>query len=115
MKKIMLGLVGALFITLLMAGGASAQTDDVVLPVDGECPAGFELGYSDDLGEVCDAVLERDPGADAATVTAAAASGAGTLPRTGSDSLPLAQIGAVLVAAGGLVVLITRKRAAHSS
>lgn len=41
----------------------------------------------------------------AAAVTPAAA---GTLPRTGSDSLPLAQLGAVLVALGGLVVLATR-------
>jgi LPXTG-motif cell wall-anchored protein len=112
MKKILVALVGALFVTMLMAGGASAQTDDAVLPVDGECPAGFELGYSDEFGEVCDSTLERGDDADAVTV---AATGAGTLPRTGSDSLPLAQIGAVLVAAGGLVVLITRKRATHTS
>jgi LPXTG-motif cell wall-anchored protein len=35
---------------------------------------------------------------------------AGTLPRTGDDSLPLAGIGVVLVALGGLAVLVTRKR-----
>lgn len=109
MKKIMITLVAALFATMLMAGGASAQTDDaVIFPDDnGECPSGFELGYSDEFGEVCNETLERGD------VTAART---GTLPRTGSDSsLPLAQMGAVLVALGGLVVLITRKRAAHSS
>jgi LPXTG-motif cell wall-anchored protein len=117
MKKILIGLVGALFLTVLMAGGASAGEVDgaVVLPdADGNCPAGFELGYNPDIGEVCNAVLERDDGAAGAAVTPAA-TGAAALPRTGSDSLPLAQLGAILVAAGGLVVLATRKRAAHSS
>ena len=116
MKKTFVTLVVALFAMTLMAGVASAQTEDPVFPVDGECEAGFELGYSDEFGEVCTEVLERGDGAGAGvgTVTAAA-TGAGTLPRTGSDSLPLAQIGAVLVAVGGLAVLATRKRAAHTS
>jgi len=117
MKKVLVALAGALFVTMLMAGSASAQTDDVILPVDGECPAGFELGYSDDLGEICveGDEIARDPADPADPAVTAAASAAGTLPRTGSDSLPLAQIGAVLVAAGGLVVLIARKRSAHTS
>ncbi|MEL7209991.1 MAG: LPXTG cell wall anchor domain-containing protein [Actinomycetota bacterium] len=36
--------------------------------------------------------------------------GADTLPRTGEDSLPLAQMGVVLVGLGALVVLFARKR-----
>jgi len=36
--------------------------------------------------------------------------GSGSLPRTGSDSLPLAQLGALLVVFGGLGVLAARKR-----
>ena len=38
-----------------------------------------------------------------------------TLPRTGDDSLPLAGIGVVLVALGGLAVLVTRKRSAATA
>ena len=115
MKKTLMALVVALFATMLMAGGAGAQTADVVVPdEEGNCPAGFEVAYEDDIGEVCTETLDAgedavDDGGDV-TVTAA-----GTLPRTGSDSLPLAQIGAALVAAGGLAVLVTRKRAAYSS
>jgi LPXTG-motif cell wall-anchored protein len=36
--------------------------------------------------------------------------GAGNLPRTGSDSVPMAQIGAALLGIGGLLVLAARKR-----
>jgi LPXTG-motif cell wall-anchored protein len=35
---------------------------------------------------------------------------AGALPRTGDDSLPLLRIGAVLLAGGGLLVFLTRRR-----
>ena len=49
------------------------------------------------------------------TVVAAGAAPAGTLPRTGDDSLPLAGIGVVLVALGGLAVLVTRKRSAATA
>jgi LPXTG-motif cell wall-anchored protein len=53
------------------------------------------------------------------TVVAAAAQTqtptSGTLPRTGGDFSYLLRIGIVLVAAGALVVLATRKRASHSS
>ncbi|MEL7209797.1 MAG: Ig-like domain-containing protein [Actinomycetota bacterium] len=44
--------------------------------------------------------------------TTPGAPGGRTLPRTGGDSLPLASIGAVLVALGGLAVLVARKRSA---
>lgn len=49
------------------------------------------------------------------TVVAAGVTPAGTLPRTGDDSLPLAGIGVVLVALGGLAVLVTRKRSAATA
>lgn len=114
MKKILAMLTGALLATVLMAGVADAG-DAVILPDDqGECPAGFEIGYSPEFGEVCNASLVRDDGGAAAT--GATVTAAGTLPRTGSDSsLPLAQMGAVLVALGGLVVLAARKRTARTS
>ena len=50
-----------------------------------------------------------------AVSNAAAVSPAGTLPYTGSDSsLPLAEIGAGLLAAGGLTVVVVRRRQAAS-
>jgi LPXTG-motif cell wall-anchored protein len=39
-----------------------------------------------------------------------AAGAAGALPRTGSDSLPLLPVGAGLVAVGGVILLVTRRR-----
>jgi LPXTG-motif cell wall-anchored protein len=39
-----------------------------------------------------------------------AAGAAGALPRTGDDSLPLLPVGAVLVALGGVCVLVARRR-----
>ena len=111
MRKILIALVGAMVAMVFMGGVAGAGLpDDVVLPEDGVCPPGFELGYSDEFGEVCNETLERDGEEAAPTVTPAAAPAAGTLARTGSDSLPLAQLGAVLLALGGLVVLVTRHR-----
>jgi LPXTG-motif cell wall-anchored protein len=45
---------------------------------------------------------------------AAAVSASGTLPYTGSDSLPLAEIGAGLLAAGGLTVVMVRRHQAQA-
>ncbi len=42
--------------------------------------------------------------------TASSSTGSSTLPPTGSDSLPMAQFGALLVVFGGLTVLAARKR-----
>lgn len=44
------------------------------------------------------------------TSAGTASTGSGTLPATGSDSLPMAQVGALLVVFGGLAVLAARKR-----
>lgn len=52
-------------------------------------------------------------GGDSGGTTGGGGSGTGTLPRTGSDSTNLLRVGALLVAAGGAVVLITRKRSAN--
>ena len=106
MSKAVIGVIGALLALLLLAVPAGAQElpPGVVLPgPDGECPLGFTLGYSDELGEICTEDLERD-----GAITPAA----GALPRTGGDSLPLARIGLILVAVGGLAVLVARKRQA---
>jgi LPXTG-motif cell wall-anchored protein len=63
--------------------------------------------------------LEYDVDVAGATVTdpagqetaAAAVSSSGTLPYTGTDSsLPLAEIGAGLLAAGGLAVVVVRRQ-----
>lgn len=43
-------------------------------------------------------------------VAAGARGAAGALPRTGDDSLPLLRVGAVLIAAGGLLLFLTRRR-----
>jgi LPXTG-motif cell wall-anchored protein len=49
------------------------------------------------------------------TQQAAAVTSAGTLPYTGSDSsLPLAEIGAGLLAAGGLTVVMVRRHQAQA-
>jgi hypothetical protein len=45
------------------------------------------------------------------TVPTGAGPGRGPLPRTGSDSLPLARLAVVLMTAGGLAVYASRKRA----
>jgi LPXTG-motif cell wall-anchored protein len=47
-------------------------------------------------------------------VSAGAVSASGTLPYTGSDSLPLAEIGAGLLAAGGLAVVMVRRHQAQA-
>ncbi len=44
------------------------------------------------------------------TDPAAAVSAAGTLPYTGSSSLPVAEIGVALLAVGGLIVVMVRRR-----
>jgi len=67
----------------------------------------------------CDpAVVSTDLQVDAATVTSASpatTTGSGTLPRTGSNVAELLQLALVLIAAGGLITLATRKRRhAHS-
>lgn len=47
-----------------------------------------------------------------ATVTPAQTAGTGTLPRTGSEASDVLRIGALLVAAGAILVLATRRRSA---
>jgi LPXTG-motif cell wall-anchored protein len=66
------------------------------------------------LSVALDVVAPGDAADDDEGVTAAApgaAGAAGALPRTGDDtSLPLLRVGAVLVAAGGLLLFLTRRR-----
>lgn len=55
-------------------------------------------------------VTAADPGQAAAVVSA------GTLPYTGNDSsLPLAEMGAGLLAAGGLMVVVVRRRQTNAA
>lgn len=79
-----------------LAGGASAveYTPDVVPNTDVQ---GAQVSQTD-------------------VANAAAVDSAGTLPYTGNDSsLPLAEIGAGLLAAGGLMVVVVRRRQADAA
>lgn len=75
----------------------------------GEDDTGGTLTQS--VGVTVVAAAEDDDDDDlAAAVPGAAAPGAdGGLPVTGDDSLPLLRVGAVLLAAGGLLVFLTRR------
>ena len=105
--------------------------DSVTVTVTCDVPAGTDItvfldgndagsGVADDQGTAnIDIVVTGDPGAHqitnscntaVLTVTIAGAT-AGNLPRTGTDnSLPLAKIAIVLIAAGGLLVVAARDR-----
>lgn len=92
MKKAVLAFAITMIAALTLAGPASAQTD-------GQVYCGPGIGYAD----VCpgDIVSPIDDGTDAA----------GSLPRTGSDSLPLAQAALALIAVGaGLLLMANRRR-----
>lgn len=96
------GLVVAL--AFVFAGqAASAQVPPgVVIDCDEPPPPGYEDVYED----VCGEVIDRPPPADTGVQPAA-------LARTGSDDLPVARVGLVLVAAGaGFVLLAERRRRA---
>jgi LPXTG-motif cell wall-anchored protein len=90
-------------LVLGFAGVAGAQTvDDVEYP-----PAVSPTSVTPDA-EVLSAGVS-------AAAPAAAVNSAGTLPYTGSDSsLPLAEIGAGLLAAGGLAVVVVRRQQAKA-
>lgn len=68
----------------------------------GQAPDGSELSLSVSINVV--------PADGAATVTPNANADGGSLPRTGGDSLPLANIGLGLAALGGLILAVTAKR-----
>jgi LPXTG-motif cell wall-anchored protein len=53
---------------------------------------------------------DDDEAVAAAPGAAAPGAEAGALPRTGDDSLPLLRVGALLLALGGVLVLLTRRR-----
>ena len=91
MRTFVTALAAALLGIVLLAGPASAGDLEPCTVTPGSGGAGECLLVIGDGGGV--------------TVTGA------DLPRTGGDSLPLAQLGVVLVALGGLVVLVARKRA----
>lgn len=55
-------------------------------------------------------VATRSAGGGTSTGAGSTGSGSSSLPATGSDSLPMAQLGALLVVFGGLAVLAARKR-----
>ncbi len=61
----------------------------------------------------CDPDVSTNVMVDAATVTSTS-TGAGTLPRTGTNSAELVQLALVLIAVGGLITLATRKRRQQS-
>ena len=85
----------ALYAILAFSGTASAQS------VGGNCDA--SVGYSG----VCPDLVSKTP----PDVSPAGS----TLPRTGSDSLPLARAAIVLIGVGGaLTVMAGRKRLHHA-
>lgn len=63
-------------------------------------------------GEAAPGAVARGEAAPGAVARGEAAPGAaaGALPRTGDDSLPLLRVGAILLALGGVLVLLTRRR-----
>lgn len=73
--------------------------------VPGDLTGALTVRATSDLVE---AVTTLD--VDCSTPSQAAAAPDGGLPRTGSDTLPLARIGIALVAAGGFAVALTRRR-----
>jgi LPXTG-motif cell wall-anchored protein len=75
-------------ITVVAAGDEAADDDDDVAGI--AVDDGVAGAVDDDVDVADDA--------------------AGALPRTGDDSLPLLRVGAVLLAAGGLLVFLTRRR-----
>ncbi len=91
-------LISAFMIVLVGASGASAQ----VYPPP-TVPPTTDDGVDGDDG---------DDGTRAGTGTIGTGTGrgSGSLPRTGNDSLDWAQAGLALIAAGGVVVLATRRR-----
>jgi hypothetical protein len=98
-KTILAATVAAVALCAILAfsGPASAQS------TDGLVYCGPTIGYA----AVCPNDVERpaaDPGVSA-----------GSLARTGSDSLPLARMAFVLIGVGGaLTVIAGRKRLQHS-
>jgi LPXTG-motif cell wall-anchored protein len=82
--------------------------------VAGVVAGGLAIGFTGVAGAVdyTPDVQVLDAGVSAGQETAAAAvSSSGTLPYTGTDSsLPLAEIGAGLLAAGGLAVVVMRRQ-----
>src|SRR5690606_23628789 len=68
----------------------------------GEAPDGAELSLSVSIN-----VVAAD---DAGTGTTDPSGPSGSLPRTGSDSIPLAKLGLALAALGGVVTAVASKR-----
>ncbi len=96
-------LIGALMIVLVGASGASAQ----VYP-----PPTVPPTTDDGVGDVGDDRDDDDDDDDdgTRTIVIGSGTGSGSLPRTGNDSLDWAQAGLALIAAGGVIVLATRRR-----
>jgi LPXTG-motif cell wall-anchored protein len=67
--------------------------------------AGVSVSAGVEVVAAGDEAADEDEG-----VTVTAPGAAGALPRTGDDSLPLLRVGAVLLAAGGLLVFLTRRQ-----
>jgi LPXTG-motif cell wall-anchored protein len=81
--------------------------------VAGVVAGGLAIGFTGVAGAVdyTPDVQVLDAGVSAADPAAAAVTSSGTLPYTGTDSsLPLAEIGAGLLAAGGLAVVVVRRQ-----
>ncbi len=94
-------LISAFMIVLVGASGASAQ----VYPPPTVPPTTADGGVGGDDDDRDDDDDDDDDDAGTGTGT-----GSGSLPRTGNDSLDWAQTGLALIAAGGVIVLATRRR-----
>ncbi len=87
----------ALFAVLMFGGPAAAQSTDGL-----DCTT---IGYSDECPAEVTVPDPGDPGDPG--------SAAGTLPRTGSNNLPLARIAIVLIALGGAFTVVARRKRAE--
>jgi LPXTG-motif cell wall-anchored protein len=88
---------------------ADTASGDYAITVRVENGDAFQCDGVDVLTGVV-TVSARAASTAAATAGGSSGSGSSSLPATGSDSLPLAQLGALLVVFGGLAVLAARKR-----
>ncbi len=115
MNKIVCAAATAVTLTVAglgLAGVAGAQTTDDYNPsVCTEDVNGVPTVVPCDQGQV------ENAGVNAASGAAGAVQGGATLPYTGSDTtVPLAEAGVALVAAGGgLLYVVKRRQGAHHS
>jgi len=87
---------------------ANATPGTHTITASGIAPDGSPLELSTSITVLAD-------GADGAGAGAGAGGASGDLPRTGGDAIPIARIGAALLAVGGGLLFVTRRRRAAAA